>query len=85
MTLIKKLEEIKQQALYGDLNDVDKVEHIFDDCIKLASELQCKAQKYDELDNEISRFYPADGIVDDEEDGGLISIGEICAMKLGYI
>lgn len=44
-----------------------------------------KAKKWDELDAEIAEFYPSDGEVSDDEDGGLLSIGEICATKLGYM
>ena len=57
LTLIEKLESVKQQALRGDLQDVDLVTDEFDNCIKEAQKLLSKAQKWDELDEKISKFY----------------------------
>jgi hypothetical protein len=43
-----------------------------------------KAQKWDELGEEIAKFYPDDE--DDSEDAGnLIDIGELAAKKFGYL
>jgi hypothetical protein len=39
-----------------------------------------KAEKWDRLDLSISRFYD-----DEEAEGYLGDIGEICALQLGYI
>jgi hypothetical protein len=46
--------------------------------------LEHKVKVYDELDKEVSKFYDADN-EENEDCGGLISIGEICAQKLGYL
>lgn len=47
-----------------------------------------KADKWDKLDEEISKFYP-DGHTDDTEDNeyddGLIGIGEAAASAFGYL
>ena len=42
-----------------------------------------KARKWNNLDERISKFYPEDG--NDEEDGDLVSIGEIAASAFGYL
>jgi len=47
--------------------------------------MQTKSRLYNELDEEVGKFYNEDNSDEDLEDGGLISIGEITAIKLGYL
>jgi hypothetical protein len=42
-----------------------------------------KAKKWDELDDEIAKFYPDDE--EEECDGDLGDIGELCARKFGFM
>ena len=42
--------------------------------------VKLKAQKWDELSEAIGKFYE-----DENSEGDLIVIGEICASKLGYL
>jgi hypothetical protein len=42
-----------------------------------------KASKWDDLDNAIAPFY--DEGTEEYNEGGLDAIGEICALKLGYL
>ena len=44
-----------------------------------------QSRLYDELDEEVGKFYTEDNSDEDLEDGGLSSIGEITAIKLGYL
>jgi hypothetical protein len=47
-------------------------------------EIADKAKKWDELGEEIGKFY-FDGEDESEDAGNLIDIGEITARKLGYL
>ena len=47
-----------------------------------------KAQKWDELDEKISKYYPDEPNDDNQNDGfddGLIGIGEAAALAFGYL
>lgn len=48
------------------------------------TELERKAKLLDEIDESVSKFYDEDD-EGNQDEGGLISIGEVCAQKLGYL
>lgn len=54
---------------------------------ELAGELNRKAQKYDEIIAIMDKFYATNeqGEFLEEDNGGLLSIGEAVAYKLGYL
>jgi hypothetical protein len=49
-----------------------------------ANQYKVKADKWDELDEKIGRFYSEDDDNEDEE-GNLCDIGEVAALCLGYL
>lgn len=62
--------------------------HNLENCLEEAAERYAnqfkeKAQKWDDLDDEIGSLY--DGEEDDEDSMGLITIGEIAATAFGYL
>lgn len=49
------------------------------------NELKTKADKWDSLDDQISKFYLDDEDNEEEFEGDLCDIGEIAAMAFGYL
>ncbi len=55
-----------------------------EECANLIISIAKKSQKWDFLDADIAKFYP-DGDGDKDVEGDLASIGEIAAIRLGYL
>lgn len=88
---LKKVAENYVKEQLGEeqfANNKDAKKAIYEDFMagfKAAKEFYAKKIKaYDELDEAVSKFYDEDD-EDNQDQEGLISIGEICAQKLGYL
>ena len=47
--------------------------------------MKIKADKWDKLEEQIAKFYDDDNNLDDDSDGGLLTIGEIAATAFGFL
>lgn len=74
--LMNSLEET--ETLCTILNAFSDNEKIIEFIVQLAN----KSNRWDWLDADVAKFYP-DG--DEQAEGDLSSIGEIAAMRLGYL
>ena len=61
----------------------EQLDDLFD---KISIDRKEKADKWDKLDKEITKFYfDEDGNIIEDGDNGLISIGEAAATAMGYL
>jgi len=82
--------EIMKRDLIPFPNRQDNLEYTQEDVILIAETFaklfKYKADKWDKLDAEISKFYEVDEEdLEDYGEGDLCDIGEIASMHLGYL